>query len=187
MESVQAAAEAPTGKKGRLLHILGVGFGIAVTIGGTIGVGILRTPGTVASQLGSLWLIIVVWMLGGVYALLGTISVTELSTMLPRAGGWYVLHVLPLPQLATSQLAAADASRAIFGAFSSQVVTVISLVSILSVINAILLQTTRIMFALARDGLFSSRAAMVNAGGNTKRGACFDELDRHSFGCDGYF
>ena len=73
-----------------LKKILGVGFGIAVTIGGTIGVGILRTPGMVAAQLGNRWLIISAWVIGGIYALLGTISVIELGTMIPKAGGWYV-------------------------------------------------------------------------------------------------
>ena len=38
-----------TGRRsGRLLRILGVGFGIAVGVGATIGGGILRTPGEVA-------------------------------------------------------------------------------------------------------------------------------------------
>lgn len=76
--------------KSNLKKILGVSFGIAVTIGGTIGVGILRTPGMVAAQLGSGWLIILAWVIGGIYALLGTISVIELGTMIPKAGGWYV-------------------------------------------------------------------------------------------------
>jgi basic amino acid/polyamine antiporter, APA family len=76
--------------KGKLLRILGVSFGIAVTLGSTIGMGILRTPGTVAAQLGNVWLILGIWMLGGVYALCGTIAVTELATALPQAGGWYV-------------------------------------------------------------------------------------------------
>ena len=76
--------------KNKLKKMLGVGFGIAVTIGGTIGVGILRTPGMVAEQLGSGWLIISAWVIGGIYALLGTISVIELGTMYPKAGGWYV-------------------------------------------------------------------------------------------------
>jgi APA family basic amino acid/polyamine antiporter len=77
-------------RSGRLLRILGVGFGIAVGIGNTIGGGILRTPGEVASYLGNGWLIFVVWLLGGIYALLCSSSVTELGCMLPRAGGWYV-------------------------------------------------------------------------------------------------
>ena len=73
-----------------LLRILGVGFGIAVTVGGTVGVGILRTPGLVAEQIPSVWAIVTIWIVGGVYALFGTISVVELGTMLPSAGGWYV-------------------------------------------------------------------------------------------------
>jgi APA family basic amino acid/polyamine antiporter len=75
---------------GRLLRLLGVGFGIAVTIGGTVGVGILRTPGMVAAQLESYGPIVLVWILGGLYSLLGTVSVCELGTALPSAGGWYV-------------------------------------------------------------------------------------------------
>ena len=77
-------------KTGHLLRILGVGFGIAVGVGNTIGTGILRTPGEVARYLGSASLVFAVWILGGVYALLCSSSVTELGTMLPRAGGWYV-------------------------------------------------------------------------------------------------
>src|SRR5215467_10725468 len=77
-------------RSGHLLRILGVGFGLAVGIGNTIGTGILRTPGTVAGYLGRGWLIFAVWLLGGIYALLCSSSVTELGCMLPRAGGWYV-------------------------------------------------------------------------------------------------
>ena len=76
--------------RGTLLRVLGVGFGLAVTIGGTIGMGILRTPGEVAKQLPTPELFIGVWILGGVYALLGAISVAELGAMIPRSGGWYV-------------------------------------------------------------------------------------------------
>jgi APA family basic amino acid/polyamine antiporter len=74
----------------KLLRILGVGFGLAVTIGGTIGMGILRTPGEIAAQLPTPTLFIGVWILGGVYALLGALNVAELGTMIPRSGGWYV-------------------------------------------------------------------------------------------------
>jgi basic amino acid/polyamine antiporter, APA family len=64
-------------------RIVGVGFGIAVGVGGTIGSGILRTAGEVAAQLRSSWLVVAVWLLGGVYAFFCTASVTELATMLP--------------------------------------------------------------------------------------------------------
>src|SRR5947207_2210738 len=79
-----------TESPGTLLRVLGVGFGLAVTIGGTIGMGILRTPGQVAEQLPTPGLFIGVWILGGIYALLGAISVAELGAMIPRSGGWYV-------------------------------------------------------------------------------------------------
>src|SRR5215470_3833534 len=90
MSSSLSAASASTGRKPGLLRILGIGFGIAVIFGGTVGVGILRLPGAVAAQLGSYWLILLAWIIGGVYALLGSISVTELGAMLPQAGGFYV-------------------------------------------------------------------------------------------------
>ncbi len=79
-----------TDTHGRLLRLLGVGFGVAVTVGGTVGAGILRTPGMVAAQLLDPWRILGVWGLGGVYALIGTLCVVELGTALPSAGGWYV-------------------------------------------------------------------------------------------------
>jgi basic amino acid/polyamine antiporter, APA family len=76
-------------RTGHLLRVLGAGFGVAVGVGNTIGSGILRTPGEIATQLGSAPLVLTVWALGGVYALLCCSAVTELGTMLPNAGGFY--------------------------------------------------------------------------------------------------
>ena len=76
--------------KRRLLRVLGIGFGLAVTIGNTIGAGILRTPGEVAERLPNVWLFLGVWVAGGLYALLGAVSLAELGTMIPRSGGQYV-------------------------------------------------------------------------------------------------
>lgn len=79
------------GTHGRqLLRVLGLGFGLAVIIGNTIGAGILRTPGEVAAQLPNVWLFLGVWVAGGLYALLGAISLAELGTSIPRSGGQYV-------------------------------------------------------------------------------------------------
>ena len=75
---------------GQLLSILGLGFGLAGAVGGTIGAGILRTPGLVAAQLPAPALVLAAWLLGGVYALLGAVCTAELAASLPRAGGWYV-------------------------------------------------------------------------------------------------
>lgn len=76
--------------RGGLLRVLGVGFGLAVIIGNTIGAGILRTPGEVASRLPEAWWFIGVWVLGGLYALLGAFAISEMSAMIPRSGGYYV-------------------------------------------------------------------------------------------------
>jgi len=76
--------------KGRLLNILGVGFGLAGAVGGTIGAGILRTPGLVAAQLPSAELVLAAWLAGGLYALVGAVCIAELAAALPKAGGWYV-------------------------------------------------------------------------------------------------
>ena len=321
-----------------MLRIVGVGFGIAVGVGGTIGSGILRTPGEVAAQLRSSWLVVAVWLLGGVYAFFCTASVTELATMLPQEGGWYVysrkafgeyagfvvgccdwmmqtvaiaylavafgefaaglnpglathlklvavvsvavltllnwlglragsraqeftslvkalaligfvvacfvvspkveaanlfsfsrlvpkgsillalvvalqavivtydgwyspiyfmeedrdparnlprsaiagvlaciavfvlvnaalLHVLPMAQLAASQMPAADAALLVFGSHGKQIILVISLITVVSTINALLLITPRILFAMGRDGLLPRGMASVNSGG----------------------
>ncbi|HEY2683708.1 MAG TPA: APC family permease [Steroidobacteraceae bacterium] len=317
-----------------LRRVLGVGFGLAIAFGGTVGVGILRLPSTLAANLGDAKLIVLFWILGGIYALLGAVSVAELAAMIPEAGGFYVyarrafgkgvgfvvgfadwlnevsalsyaalsagtfvgelapsaaghdkivaliflalftalhwigirlsgvltrlislcvglmmiviivgcflvtplsapavsapiatgglfiavvaslravfvaydgwyspiymaeestspartlpraiiggtllvaavyillnvaiLRVLPIPVLAASTLPAADAARVIMPQGGGLLVTVISLCTLLSLMNAILLMTPRIMVALGRDGLLSERAARVSAGG----------------------
>jgi basic amino acid/polyamine antiporter, APA family len=75
--------------RNELKKVLGTGFGIAVMIGGTIGVGILRTPGTIATHLPNYWLIIACWIIGGTYVLLGAGPFAEMACMMPKAGGPY--------------------------------------------------------------------------------------------------
>ena len=328
-----------------LTRILGLGFGLAMVFGGTVGVGILRLPGTLAAALGDSRLIVLFWILGGLYSLLGAVAVAELAAMLPEAGGFYVyarrafgngpgfvvgwsdwvnqvaslaygaltaaafagqlwpavavkarvlaiaiiggltvlhwaglrigstltriisltvglmlmvlvvgcflavpvaassapplatsavslplmslgmlaavvtalravfltydgwyspiymaeestqptltlpraivggtvlvaamyviiniaiLRVLPLPVLAASQLPAADAARVVLPRGGAELVTVISLLTVLSLINAILLMTPRILLAIGRDGFFTQKAALVSAGGTPR-------------------
>lgn len=83
-------SQTTTASQGHLARILGLGFGIAVIFGATVGVGILRLPGEIAGRLGSARLVLAVWIVGGVYSLLGAISLSELGAALPRAGGFYV-------------------------------------------------------------------------------------------------
>lgn len=319
---------------GRLRRILGLGFGLAVSVGGTIGVGILRTPGEVAGHLHTASIVLGFWLLGGLYNLVGASCLTELGAMFPQAGGYYVyarrafgdwvgfavgwtdwitycavlgyvsiaigeyaaklvpalsgvpsgtaavvlvgfvglqwagvrvsswfqewttalkflaflalciaaiamsggsspgpaaapaaspdlsgvvaalqavvisyagwqsalyfteedrdparnlpramiggvaavvvvyllvnlalLAILPVPELAGSTLPAADAAARIVGSRGGQIITVLSLISLVPLLNAIMMIGTRILFALGRDGLLWSRTAGVNAGG----------------------
>src|SRR3982751_3359570 len=90
METEQPGVGSSSLGKERLLRILGVTFGVAVGIGGTIGLGILRIPGNVAAQLGHSGLIMAVWIVSGLYAFAGANTYAELGTMLPLDGGPYV-------------------------------------------------------------------------------------------------
>ena len=60
-------------------------------VGNTISVGILRTPGEVAARLPSPALFLGVWLVGGLYALLGALSMAEPGAMVARSGGQYAL------------------------------------------------------------------------------------------------
>ncbi|MDQ3997008.1 MAG: APC family permease [Gemmatimonadota bacterium] len=76
--------------RGSLVSVLGVSFGLAVTVGNTIAAGILRTPGDVAASFPDPVFFIGIWVVGALYALLGANAISELGTMLPRAGAQYV-------------------------------------------------------------------------------------------------
>lgn len=78
------------GAAGELLRILGIGFGLAVVVGGVIGQGIMRTPGIVAGALPSEAWILGAWALGGLIILVDACSTVELGTALPHTGGPYV-------------------------------------------------------------------------------------------------
>jgi APA family basic amino acid/polyamine antiporter len=79
----------PRKDRGKLLQILGVGFGIAVAVGNTISAGIVRTPGTIAAILPSVSLFFSVWILGVLYALVSAFQLAELGAAIPKSGGQY--------------------------------------------------------------------------------------------------
>ena len=60
---------------------------IAVSVGVAIGSGIFRVPATVAAQLHAPGPMLLCWVLGGVIALCGALTVAELAGALPRSGG----------------------------------------------------------------------------------------------------
>jgi basic amino acid/polyamine antiporter, APA family len=84
----------------RMPRSLGVVHAVAVSIGITVGSGIFRVPATVAGLLHDPGPIVLCWVLGGVIALCGALTVAELAAALPRSGGMfaYLLEAFgPLP------------------------------------------------------------------------------------------
>jgi APA family basic amino acid/polyamine antiporter len=71
--------------------VLSSGFTLAVVIGGTIGLGILRTPGEIAAVVPDPLMFVSLWVLGGLFVLLSAAVVAELVGMTPRSGGTYPL------------------------------------------------------------------------------------------------
>jgi len=72
-------------------RVLGSGFTYAAIVGGTIGLGILRTPGEIATVVTDPLMFVSLWVLGGLFVLLTAIVVGELMGMTPRSGGTYAL------------------------------------------------------------------------------------------------
>src|SRR5207253_11272708 len=60
---------------------------VAVSVGIAIGSGIFRVPATGAAQLHTSGPILSCWVLRGIIAFCGTLTVAELAAALPRSGG----------------------------------------------------------------------------------------------------
>ena len=86
LHSPSESERAPHG----LLTVLGPAFGVAVVVGGCVGVGILKQPGAVAKSLPDPAWFMAAWAVGGIYVLFGSVAVAELAAMMPRSGAWYV-------------------------------------------------------------------------------------------------
>src|SRR5260370_25983615 len=89
METEQALANTPSLRKERLLRILGVTFGVAVGIGGTIGIGILRISGSIAANLRDSRLIMAAWIVSRLYAFACANTYAYLVPILPLVAGPY--------------------------------------------------------------------------------------------------
>jgi APA family basic amino acid/polyamine antiporter len=96
------------GASGELLRILGIGFGLAVVVGGIVGQGIMRTPGIVAGALPNPALILGVWALGGLMILIDACATVELGASMPRSGGPYVFAERAFGPVAGTMLGWAD-------------------------------------------------------------------------------
>ena len=69
---------------------LGLWSAIAVLIGSTIGSGIFRTPAGIAEKLPGPLPMMSVWVVGGLIALCGALTLAEIASAHPQTGGLYV-------------------------------------------------------------------------------------------------
>jgi basic amino acid/polyamine antiporter, APA family len=63
--------------------------GVAMMVGIVVGIGIFKTPPLIASNVGSDWAFLGVWLLGGLVTLVGALCYAELAAANPNAGGEY--------------------------------------------------------------------------------------------------
>lgn len=75
--------------RGHLLRIFGLGFGLAVVIGGVIGSGIMRNPSVVAKGLPDPTAILLAWLGGALVVAIDAMPTVELGAAIPLAGGPY--------------------------------------------------------------------------------------------------
>src|SRR5262249_46156982 len=94
-------------------------------------------------------------MLGGVLSVIAIYLLVNLA----------ILYVLPMSEIAGSDLALGKAAQSIFGANGDRIFRSLMILSMVSAVNACQLMATRVLFAMSRDGLFARRAAEANPGG----------------------
>ncbi|MGD2279501.1 MAG: amino acid permease [Candidatus Omnitrophota bacterium] len=73
-----------------LLRVLGLWDSVAILIGVVIGVGIFRVPYEIARYLSSPAMILLAWLFGGIFSLMGASCYSELASSFPETGGDYV-------------------------------------------------------------------------------------------------
>ncbi len=88
----------------------------------------------------------------------GTLAVIALYVLLNLA----YLYILPIEQLASSTLVAADVMVRVFGPAGGAGIAAAVMISSLGTVNATSMTTARVYFAMARDGVFFRRMGRVH-------------------------
>jgi APA family basic amino acid/polyamine antiporter len=73
-----------------LIRQLGIVSATALVISNMVGTGIFTTTGFLAGQLGTAELVISIWVVGALFALVGSLCYSELGINFPSSGGEYV-------------------------------------------------------------------------------------------------
>ena len=79
----------PTGNDA-LPRRLGLFGAITIVVGITIGSGIFRSPAGIADRLPGPGAMLAVWVVGGILAMCGALSLAEVASSYPKTGGIYV-------------------------------------------------------------------------------------------------
>ena len=74
----------------KLQKTIGLWSAVSLVIGSVIGSNIFMKPATMAAQLGSPYMIIIVWVVAGIVSMFGAMAYAELGTMFPETGGQYI-------------------------------------------------------------------------------------------------
>lgn len=77
-------------KNGQITRNLGIFSATAIVVANMVGTGILTTSGIMAENLPNAFWVIGCWFLGGMIALSGALTYSELATRMPEEGGEYV-------------------------------------------------------------------------------------------------
>ena len=70
---------------------IGLWTAVAILIGTTIGSGIFRSPAGIANKLPGPLPLLGIWVVGGLFALCGALTLAEAASAFPKTGGVYVL------------------------------------------------------------------------------------------------
>ncbi|HEY1860915.1 MAG TPA: amino acid permease, partial [Gemmataceae bacterium] len=93
--TLAAMKSANSSSSPHLIRAIGPLMGIAIIVGTVIGSGVFKKPQAVAEELikgdvSCFGLVALAWTVGGVLALLGAFSLSEVAVLFPRSGGNYV-------------------------------------------------------------------------------------------------
>jgi APA family basic amino acid/polyamine antiporter len=77
-------------KRPELVRGLGPWATMAMVVGHIIGTGVFLVPSAMARATGSVGLVFLVWIVGGILSLFGALTIAELGAAMPEAGGPYV-------------------------------------------------------------------------------------------------
>lgn len=86
--------------------ILGVAYGIGLNVNNVIGSGIVTTPGIIWNMIKSPGTVLLLWLIGGIVSMAGSLSYVELGVIHKISGGEtkYLQTAYPKPKILMSYL-----------------------------------------------------------------------------------